>query len=169
MEVRHRQAGDVEEVTQVAEAVRRLDGYPPRLPDLFAGPEVLAAWVAVDEGVVVGHVALHRTSAEPVMTLAREATGWPTERLVVVARLLVAPPIRRRGVGRLLLGHAVTEAHIRDRWPVLDVAAQFGAAIALYESCGWRRAGPVSFLFRDGTTVREADSLVYLGPRPPDQ
>jgi GNAT superfamily N-acetyltransferase len=153
----------------MAEAVRRLDGYPPRSPDLLVSPEVLAAWVAVDRGIVVGHVALHRTSAEPVMRLAGEATCWPTQRLVVVARLFVGPTIRRRGVGRMLLGHAVAEAHSRDRWPVLDVAAGFYRAIALYESCGWTCAGQVTFVFRDGTTTREADSLVYIGPRLPDQ
>jgi len=169
MEVRSRRAGDVEDVTHLAEAVRGLDGYPPRSPDLFDGPEMLAAWVALGDGVVIGHVALHRTSAEPVMTLASRATGWPPGQLAVVARLLVAPTIRRRGVGRLLLGHAVAEAHARGRWPVLDVAARFGAAVALCDSCGWTPAGPVTFLFRDGTTMREADSLVYLGPRPPDQ
>jgi RimJ/RimL family protein N-acetyltransferase len=68
----------------------------------------------------------------------------------------------------MLLGHAIAEAHTRNRWPVLDVAAQFDAAIALYESCGWTRAGRVTFPFRDGGTMREADSLVYLGPEPPD-
>jgi GNAT superfamily N-acetyltransferase len=163
---RRRRADDLEELTRMAEAVRGLDGYPPRSPDLFVGPEVLAAWVAVDEGIVVGHVALHRTSADPVMTLASEATGWAAGRLVVVARLLVAPTSRRRGAGRLLIDHAVAEAHTRDRWPVLDVATHFHPAIALYESCGWTCAGPVTFVFRDGTTMREADSLVYVGPRP---
>jgi GNAT superfamily N-acetyltransferase len=102
------------------------------------------------------------------MALAAEATGWPTERLVVVARLLVATTVRRRGVGRMLLSHAVAEAHTGDRWPVLDVAVQFHGAIALYESCGWTCAGQVTFFFRDGRTVREADSLVYLGPAPAD-
>jgi GNAT superfamily N-acetyltransferase len=169
MEVRRRQAGDVEELARVAAAVRGLDGYPPRLPDLFTSPEALAAWVAVEGGAVVGHIALHPASAAPVMAIAGEATGWPAERLVVVARLLVAPTGRRRGAGTMLLDHAVAEAHARDRWPVLDVGAQFDGAIALYASRGWTCAGRATFHFRDGTTVGEADSLVYVGPKPPDR
>jgi GNAT superfamily N-acetyltransferase len=169
MELRRRRLDDMEQVAGVAELVRSVDGYPPRSPDLFVGPEVLAAWVAADAGMVVGHVALHRTSAEAVMRLAGEATSRQADRLVVVARLFVAPTIRRRGVGRLLLGRAVAEAHAMDRWPVLDVASGFQPAIALYESCGWTCAGSVTFEFRDGATMRKADSLVYLGPRPPAQ
>jgi GNAT superfamily N-acetyltransferase len=149
----------------LAEAVRASDGYPPRSPDLFTGPEVLAAWVAVAEGVIVGHVGLHQTSAEAVMTLAGKATGRPVERLAIVARLLVAPTSRRQGLGRRLLSHAVNEAHHADRWPVLDVAREFAAAIALYEACGWTRVGGVAFQFHDGDALRDAESFVYLGPR----
>jgi GNAT superfamily N-acetyltransferase len=167
LEVRLRRACDVEELHRVADAVRALNGYPPRQRDLFSAPEALAAWVAVDAGAVVGHVALHGAGAAPVIALAATATGWPAERLAVVSRLLVAPAARRRGAGAMLLDHAVAEAHAIERWPVLDVATQFDAAIALYQSRGWTRAGRVSFPFRDGTTVRAADSFVYLGPPPP--
>jgi GNAT superfamily N-acetyltransferase len=156
----------VDALARVADAVGRLDGY--RLADVFSDREVLAAWVAEDAGVVVGHVALHVASAPPVMALAAAATGWPAERLAVVSRLLVAPTVRRRGAGGMLLDHAVAEAHALNRWPVLDVAAELAAAIALYGSRGWMRAGPVTFPYRDGTTVRQASSFVYLGPRPLD-
>jgi GNAT superfamily N-acetyltransferase len=153
----------------LAEAVRASDGYPPRSPDLFTGPEVLAAWVAVEDGLVVGHLGLHETGAEAVMALAGKATGRPAERLAVVARLLVAPTSRRRGLGRRLLSHAVNEAHRADRWPVLDVAREFAAAHALYEACGWTRVGGVTFQFHDGDALRDAESFVYLGPQPPDR
>jgi hypothetical protein len=45
--------------------------------------------------------------------------------------------------------------------PILDVAIHYGAAIALYESCGWRNAGEVTMVFGDGT---ELPSYVYLAP-----
>jgi|GEM_PF-5647545 len=35
MEIRDRQTTDVDALTAVAEVVRRLDGYPSRLPDLL--------------------------------------------------------------------------------------------------------------------------------------
>src|SRR5215472_4967622 len=134
MELRQRQEGDLDELDRVAGAVRDLDGYPPRQPGIFTAPEMLAAWVAVDGGRVVGHVALHAAGARQVMALAVEATGWPAGRLGVVSRLLVATTARRRGIGRALLDRAVAEAHGRRRWPVLDVATRFHLAIALYET-----------------------------------
>jgi GNAT superfamily N-acetyltransferase len=168
VEIRRRHDGDLGQLERVADAVREQDGYPPRAPALFTGPHVLAAWVAVDGGDVVGHVALalHEAGARATMALAGEATGWPAERLVVVSRLLVATTARRRGAGRGLLGNAVAEAHARDLWPVLDVATHFEPAVALYEAEGWTRAGEVTFRFRDGTDTRDAHSFVYLGPRP---
>ena len=121
----------------------------------------------MDRGVIVGRVALHDDSAGPVMSLASEVTGWETERLAVVARLFVDLRGRRRGIGQMLLERATAEAHSMDRWPVLDVGRQLKGAIPLYESCGWSRAGAVTFQFRDGKALRKADSRVYLGPRPP--
>lgn len=166
MEVRRRRLEDGAELTSLAAAARELNGYPPRMPDLFSSPETVAAWIAIDADAIVGHIALHATSAAPVMALAAAVTAGPIERLVVVARLLVAPNARRRGAGGMLLDRAVAEAHARERWPVLDVAAEFADAIALYESRGWTCAGRARFHFRDGTTTREADSLVYIGPKP---
>jgi len=167
VEIRRRDAGDLDQLERVAEAVRASDGYPPRAPDLFTGPHVLAAWVALADGEIAGHVALHETGASATMACAVEATGWPADRLVVVSRLLVAPTARRGGIGRRLLGTAAAEARAGRRWPVLDVATQFDAAIALYESEGWTRAGVVTFRFRDGAVTRDGTSFVYLGPRPP--
>jgi GNAT superfamily N-acetyltransferase len=123
----------------------------------------------VADGEIAGHVALHETGARATMENAVQATGWPAERMVVVSRLLVAPTARRAGTGRRLLGTAVTEAHAIQRWPVLDVATHLDAAIALYESQGWTRVGAVTFRFRDGARTREANSFVYVGPRPRDR
>ncbi len=167
MDLRPRQGEDVEQLEVLSAAVRALDhGYPPRLPRIFASLEALAAWVAIDEGAIVGHIELQPESAAPVMARAVDATQWPPMRLVVVARLLVAPAARRRGIGTMLLGRAVDEAHGRGRWPVLDVGPELDSALALYESRGWTRVGSVSFSFRDGPTTRETQSFVYVGPPP---
>jgi GNAT superfamily N-acetyltransferase len=87
--------------------------------------------------------------------------GLPVESLAVIARLLVAPCVRRKGVGQALLEVAANEARSRGLWPVLDVVSSSTAAIALYEKCGWRRAGDVSVALPDGATFEEA---VFLGP-----
>ena len=163
MLVRPRTDDDLDALERVAEAVQQLDGYPPYLPAglrSFVAEDAVAAWVVEVDGQVAGHVALHRRSSRPVMALATEATGRPPERLGVVARLLVRPDLRRRGLGRALLSTAAGAATERGLWPVLDVGVRFAGAIALYERCGWSRAGRVTVAFGDFTF----EEFVYLAP-----
>ena len=145
--------------------MHRLDGYPPYLPgdlrDFILSPAI-DAWVAEVDGRVAGHVALHERSTDAVMALASVATGRPVDHIAVVARLAVAPDHRRQGIGRALLHTAAETARVRGRWPVLDVVTRFAGAIALYEGCGWRRAGEVT-LRLGNEAFRE---LVFLGPPP---
>ena len=151
MELRPRKQDDLDACELLAREVHDVDGYPPRFADDLRGfvsaPGALAAWVAAWDGAIVGHVALQATSSPAVMALAGEATGRAPERLGVVARLLVAPAHRRKGLGGTLLGAAAQAAHDRDRWPILDVATHFDAAIGLYERFGWVRAGQVDVPF----------------------
>jgi GNAT superfamily N-acetyltransferase len=157
--VRPRTDQDLEACVELARVVQELDGYPPYFPPdvrgflgAFLTPpgDVLQAWVAEDFGQIVGHVALHRRSTDPVLALASETLGQPTEKLGVVARLFVSPTARHRGVGL---------------FPILDVVTQFHDAIRLYERRGWIRAGQVTVRFEEeGFSL---DEVVYLGPVPP--
>jgi ribosomal protein S18 acetylase RimI-like enzyme len=161
--VRARDETDLDRCVEIARAVRRLDGYPPYLPgDLrtFILSSSIGAWVAELDDEVVGHVALHRRSSPPVMALASAATGQPPGRLGVVARLAVVPEARRRGVGRALLTTAANAAVGRRLSPVLDVAKQFGAALSLYERCGWACAGEVVVNLGD----MMLEEYVFIGP-----
>jgi GNAT superfamily N-acetyltransferase len=151
---------------RLAEVVHERDGYPAYLAtDLrtfLSAPDALAAWVAEAEGQIIGHVALHRRTIPAAMSIAADALTCPADQLGVVARLLVCPDVRRRGVGRALLEVATQEARTLGRWPVLDVSDQFEPAVALYQHSGWVRAGQVH-LELDGQAIEE---LVYLGPAP---
>jgi GNAT superfamily N-acetyltransferase len=95
------------------------------------------------------------------MEFARHCTGLADDDLAVVARLLVSPVARRRGIGRLLLETATQMARNLELCPILDVAVKYEAAIRLYEDTGWRCLGRVGFPMPDGTTV---DEYVYLAP-----
>ncbi|HEY3941341.1 MAG TPA: GNAT family N-acetyltransferase [Acidimicrobiales bacterium] len=163
--IRPRTGADVDACVAIAEAVHDLDGYPVYLPtslrEFLVSAEAYGAWVAEDGGHVVGHVALHKRSTDAVIGLASTALGRPAHRLAVVARLLVAPGVRRAGIGRSLLDVAAREAATRGLYPILDVVAQHVAAVALYESCGWIRAGTVTCPLGQGDVVEEH---VYLGP-----
>ncbi len=79
-----------------------------------------------------------------------------------MARLLVAPTARRRGIGRGLLGRAAEEAVALGRRPVLDVVTEHRSAIHLYDRCGWQPAGTVTVTFPE----LEVTEVVYLAPAP---
>jgi ribosomal protein S18 acetylase RimI-like enzyme len=166
--VRARTDTDLDATVAMAWEVYELDGYPARLPDdlaaFLAAPDAYGAWVAEHGSAVVGHVALHPHG--PASAFASTELETPVDRLGVVARLLVSPSARRLGVGRRLLDHASREAMARGLWPILDVAAHYEGAIRLYEACGWRRAGEITYRFDDGGLL---DELVFVGPRPPQQ
>jgi GNAT superfamily N-acetyltransferase len=167
VELRPRTDDDLDACELLAREVHDIDGYPPRFAEdlrrFVSVPGALAAWVAEWDGAIVGHVALQPTSSPAVMLLAGEATGRAPKGLGVVARLLVAPAHRRKGLGSTLLGVAAQAAHAQGRWPILDVATHFDAAIALYDGAGWIRAGRVDVHFPDAEPLAE---YVYIGPTP---
>ena len=167
--IRPRRVEDHPELEQLGRRVHRTDGYPVYLPDgdilaFVVSEHALDAWVAVDEGRVVGHVALHRRSSPGVLALAAGRLGITAAECGVVARLLVARELRRAGVGRALLDHAADQCRQRGLTPVLDVVDGTGPAIALYERAGWQRLGTVRFPLPDGSELSEH---VYAQPRVP--
>ena len=162
--IRVRTEEDLDQCERLARIVHEIDGYPPYLPgDLrtFIGAGAITAWVAETSGEIVGHVALNQGSSPAVMKLASDTTGEPSQHLGVVARLLVSPSARRKGLGRSLLRTAASNAVHRGLRPILDVATMFEGAIRLYEACGWHRAGMITVRLGDEFTL---DEYVYLAP-----
>ncbi|MGH9920395.1 MAG: GNAT family N-acetyltransferase, partial [Nitrososphaerales archaeon] len=135
MRVRARTTADLDDLVEVAARVRAVDLYPLYLPDddlhrFLTRPVPLSAWVAEVDHRVVGHVSLNSESNPQVMKVLRQS--GITGDVGVVARLLVEPAARRRGLGALLLEQARSEAEAQGRTPVLDVVASATSAIALY-------------------------------------
>ena len=152
MLIRTKVPADDDACVAIMRRTHAVDGYPIYWPDqpakfLRAKGET-DAWVAVDgdtpDGPVVGQVALHRAEGEPVLALAQEATGLPSDRLAVLARLLVHPDARGRGVGRALVRTAAARAEATRRRAVLDVLQSTTGPAALYASEGWTRLGPTT-------------------------
>jgi GNAT superfamily N-acetyltransferase len=167
MALRERVEADIDSCALLARRTHEVDRYPMHIPDdlrlFIAAPDALAAWVVEQDGDIVGHVALRPRAGPTATALATETLGLDPDRLGVVSRLLVSPQHRRMGIGRSLLDVACEEAWARGLRPVLDVVTFQDAAIRLYESCGWVRAGQVTSRFGKGPEVEE---FVYLGPRP---
>lgn len=163
--IRNRSTSDGDALEAIALETHRLDGYPVYLPgdlrSFIVNDDALGAWVAADANEVLGHIALHPSSAREVMDVALSATGVGEDRIAVVARLLVAPTARRRGTGRALLEKATQESTRLGRRAVLDVVEDHRAAIILYENCGWTRVGQVDWTLPGDLPLRE---FVYLAP-----
>lgn len=160
--MRPRTTDDLPGLGRLAEAVWRTDRYPTYRPadldlvqDFLVSNDAIEAWVAESDGQLVGHVALHNTSSPDVMEVARQRTGRTDDQLAVVARLLVSPHTRSRGLGTALLNAATTEARSLGRLAILDVVTTYTAAIRLYEASGWQRIGTVDFPLPGGQSVPE--------------
>jgi GNAT superfamily N-acetyltransferase len=165
VDIRFREAKDASACASLIRLTHQIDGYPRYLPDdltpFLTDSAELAAWVAESSDVVVGHVALHAGVGDPAVMIASPASGLAPQRFAVVARLMVHPDARRRGVGRRLLAAATAYAHRHRRRPVLDVLQESGPALALYENLGWNRVAPLTLPIAGHQPL---ELWVYLGP-----
>lgn len=164
--IRKKHEADDAECLRLLMLVHADEGYPLHLapdevPAFFSAEHEEVAWVAELQGVVVGHVALHWAADDPTLAAVHAATGLPMQQLYLLARLFTAPRERRRGLGRLLLRHAVEHARALERRVVLDVGQTLLPAIHLYESEGWMRLGELHPPLDDARTL---DLWVYLSP-----
>jgi GNAT superfamily N-acetyltransferase len=171
MSIRVRRRDDVANCVEVLAAVHAADGYPllwPADPAAWLTPtNLLRAWVAEDDGRLMGHVALCSAVGDAAAPLWSAASGLPPQRLGVVAKLFVAPSARGRGGGATLLAHACAEAGRRGLRPALEVLAHDKRAIALYERAGWRRVASVPAPWArpsDGQDDDQAMARYYLAP-----
>jgi ribosomal-protein-alanine N-acetyltransferase len=114
----------------------------------FPAPE---AWSAP---VIAGHMSMPGVfgflDAEGGMLLGRVAADEAE-----ILTLAVAPLARRRGLGRALLARAACHAHGHGATQMfLEVAANNGAALALYMSCGFREAATRRRYYADGADAK---------------
>lgn len=127
MEIRQIEAGDHAAVEQFV--ARIPEGDRTFFKEDVSGPDVVADWtklgaarsVAVDDGVVVGYVAVIPLQA------------WSSH--VGEVRVIVDPGRRGRGIGRALAQYAVLEAlTLGLRKMVVEVVADQEATIAMFRS-----------------------------------
>ena len=147
--IRPRRPADVPACLAVLAAVHAGDGYPARWPADPAGwlspPGLAAAWVAEDDGRLLGHVGLAADvpglGAADLPGPVGTEPGDPGDRLVAVTRLFVDPAARRRGLARGLLAAARSAGTAAGLQLSLDVVDDGGPAPAVYERLGWRPVG----------------------------
>ena len=159
--VRRRADVDLDTLALVAARVRAADDYPTYLPGddyhrFLTRPEPLEAWVAEwDERDLWPRrrqrTAVARSDAGSVRRRHRRPLG-------AIARLLVDPDARGRGIARALLNTARSAAATQHRAAAPEVVESSHAAIALYRRCGWVEVGRTALPLPDG---RELPELVF--------
>lgn len=138
--LRTRTDADLARCVDALRAAHDIDGYPDTWPEDAASwltpAEFVGAWVAVDGGEVLGHIAVVSDDTSELS----------------VTRLFVTPAAQRRGVASALLMAAVGHARNEQRQLSLDVVDVSTAAIALYEKLGWRLVDvrPASWVMTNG-------------------
>jgi GNAT superfamily N-acetyltransferase len=146
--------------------VHRSDGYPTYWPDdpaRWLSPRaMLGAWVAEDDGRIVGHITLRAGTADASAAVWSDATGLLPEQLASVTRLFVSRDRRGAGVGGALLDAACTEAATRGLRAALDVVETNHDAIRLYEQRGWRRV-----LSEPWAAAHDGKTLLHYYVAPP--
>lgn len=150
------------------EQVHAADQYPaywPKDPQTWlVHRREVRAWVAEQDGSIVGHIAIHDAQGDQALSIWQSLTKRAADQLGVVARLLVDPDTRGQGLGKQLLSAAVEDIHLRGQLPVLDVAEKNTSAVALYDKSKWRRLAN----FEVATPTDDPlPVIVYAGPEPP--
>ena len=145
--------------------VHATDGYPV---EGVADPEgwlrsdgILAAWVAEEDGKIVGHVAVMRPHGEDAVSLWTEQSGDDEEHVAVIARLFVVREARKNSAGERLMQAAMDYGPSHDRRLVLDVMTKDTAAIRLYERLGWLKIGEAEHRYGEGQSI---DAVCYVAP-----
>jgi ribosomal protein S18 acetylase RimI-like enzyme len=152
--IRRRTAADLPALARVLVAQQPHTGYPQNWPlpvpveSFLAREGELGAWVAeVDDASaprgtrVVGQVSVTSVAPGP------EADGWTAhlgcrvDEIAAVSALFIDHTLTGQGIGRALLGRAVTEIRGLGRRPVLDVVQETTAAVRLYQRSGWQVVG----------------------------
>ncbi len=147
--VRPRAAEDVTHLVRLLGEQQAGSGYPVRWPlpfpteDFVVRSTELAAWVAVVDGEVVGHVSLLALGPGWDTDAWVAATGEEPAAMAAVGVLFVDPARAGLGIGSRLLATAVERARTLGRLPVLDVVQETPRAVELYRRHGWQEVGRV--------------------------
>ncbi|MZD07752.1 GNAT family N-acetyltransferase [Streptomyces sp. SID5785] len=157
--------GDIAGASAALIEVHATDGYPVEGVEdpkaWLTSDDVLAAWVAAEEGRVVGHVSVMKPRGEEAVVFWQKQSGDSQEGIGVLARLFVVRDARKRAAGERLMRAAMDYGQREGRRLVLDVVSKDVAAMRLYERLGWRKIGEAVHPYGDGQTI---DAVCFVSP-----
>ena len=141
--IRPRRPKDLPACARLLRVVATEHQYPARWPEAprswLAGPDVLSAYVAEEQGEILGHVAIATVPRNGISRVRwQEITGRDTTQLRRISRLFVRRRVRSQGIASDLLGVAVADIRALGLMPVLDVVSTSADGIAFVEKRGWK-------------------------------
>ncbi|MEO6019982.1 MAG: GNAT family N-acetyltransferase [Knoellia sp.] len=145
--IRERRPADLPALVTLLGAQQAATSYPQRWPlpypaeEFIVRPGELAAWVAVERDVVVGHVSITELAGGRMAIEWAQATGRSADGLAEVSVLFVAGGRGGSGIGGALLDTALAEIRHRGLTPMLDVVGEGTSAGQFYRRRGWRTVG----------------------------
>jgi GNAT superfamily N-acetyltransferase len=147
--VRERSEVDLEACTRLLYRVHNLHRYPihwPADPTVWLSPPgVVAAWVALRENEIVGHVCITSQAGSP--------------RRLMLERLFVSTDAVGQGAGGTLVTQAMTWARQQQQPRLaLEVADNCDSAIRLYARMGWCETGRTQINWGEGA----AEHLIHF-------
>lgn len=143
--IRPKTVQDLPRLTECIQMMHKDHQYPVLLPpnptNFIDPPNQLGAWVAEDQGEVVGLVMLRPIKIPPPnwWPYAKAQDIQSPDDLAMLGRLFVLPNAQRKGLALQLLRVAQTEAQALGKRAVLEVHHQAKPAIALYQKEGWQK------------------------------
>ncbi|WP_237307826.1 GNAT family N-acetyltransferase [Streptomyces alboflavus] len=124
---------------------------------------MIQAWVAVRAGRVVGHAGVCTPHDDEAAAVWLDQSGEEGSRVVVAARLFVAPEARGMGLGECLTRTVMDHARQHGVRLVFEVMAKDTAAIRLYERLECCEIGRIAHRFGAG---QQTDAICFVWPAP---
>lgn len=147
MTIRDRRTTDLPVLARLLGEQQPATSYPQRWPlpfpveEFLVRPGELAAWVAEEDGAVVGHVSVTDLTVGRMADEWATATGRTADGLAEVSVLFVAGGRAGSGIGGALLDTALADIRRRGLTPMLDVVGEDTGAGRFYRRRGWRTVG----------------------------
>jgi GNAT superfamily N-acetyltransferase len=121
-------------------------------------------WRSIGEGVRAGHVIvlLARADGRCAGTVQLRLAAMPNQaHRADVAKMLVHPAMRRRGVGAALMSAIEHEARQRARMLLVLDTESGSEAERFYSALGWVRAGVIPRYAKDADGALRATTMFY--------
>ncbi|KAI1421121.1 acyl-CoA N-acyltransferase [Xylaria sp. FL1777] len=162
--IRLRKDEDLAACVEIMTAVYHTSGYPVggvenALEELRTDDQ---AWVAEDNGVIIGHVAMNK-ARETYVNVALWLERYPQADVMVLGRLFVHPERRGRGAATKLIRTVEEEARSKGKRLLILALVKDQDAIRLYRHLGWEHYATTVFRWGKGN---EIDAECFASPLP---